>query len=198
MTFKQNWEKTDQHYNISPETIEKMMALAFPEEKLNSHEIISGGCANLNIKIMLKGKDQPYILRVYLRDKDAAYREQKLGILLKGKVPIPQVYFIGDLDEHRFGVTEFMPGITLRDYLLGAHPDDMERLMAEIGEILATIQTIRFPGSGFFGKELSIQDPITETGYVDFAKECLKHPAVIDMFGEDVISKIKAVLERHA
>lgn len=198
MTFKQNWEKTDQHYSISPQTIEGMVALAFPQSKLISHEVISGGCANLNIKITLQDKKQPYILRVYLRDKDAAYVEQKLGEILKDKVPIPQIYFVGDVDEYRFAIAEFMSGITLRDLLLGDEVYDMEQLMEEAGKILAKIQTVKFPCSGFFGKDLSIQDPITNTGYVDYAKECLKHPTVIDTLGQDVILKISTVLERYA
>jgi aminoglycoside phosphotransferase (APT) family kinase protein len=198
MTFKQNWEKTDQHYDISPQTIEGMVALAFPRRKLVSHEIISGGCANLNIRITLQDKEQPYILRVYLRDKDAAYREQKLGELLKGRVPLPQVYFVGDMEEHRFVIAEFMSGITLRDYLLSNDSSDMEKLMIEAGEVLAQIQTVRFSHSGFFGKDLSIEEPITETGYVDFAKECLKHPTVIDTLGDATISKINSLLDTHA
>lgn len=160
--------------------------------------MISGGCANLNIKITLQGEPQPYILRVYLRDKDAAYREQNLGELLKDRVPLPQVYFVGDLRDHRFAITAFIPGITLRDLLLGDEVYDMEQLMEEAGKILAKIQTVKFPCSGFFGKDLSIQDPITNTGYVDYAKECLKHPTVIDTLGQDVILKISTVLERYA
>lgn len=194
MTFKQNWEKTDQHYDISPQTIEGMVALAFPQHKLASYEVISGGCANLNIKITLEGKDQPYILRVYLRDKDAAYREQKLGELLKDGVPIPQIYFVGDLEEHRFAMAEFMPGITLRDYLLGKDPYDIEQLMEEAGAILAKIQKICFTASGFFSKDLTIQEPLTQEGYVAFAKDCLKHPTVVEILGDSIISKISQLL----
>jgi aminoglycoside phosphotransferase (APT) family kinase protein len=198
MTFKQNWEKTDQYYDISLRTIAGMVALAFPESKLVSHEVISGGCANLNIKITLEERDRPYILRIYLRDKDAAYREQKLGELLKGQVPIPRIYFVGDLEEHRFAIAEFMPGITLRDYLLGNDSGDMEKLMTEAGEILGKIQVIRFPCSGSFGKDLNIQEPLMQGGYVDFAKDCLKHSTVINTLGEATISKINNLLDTHA
>jgi aminoglycoside phosphotransferase (APT) family kinase protein len=198
MTFKQNWEKTNQHYHISPQIIKEMAVLAFPENKLASHEIISGGCANLNIKITLQDKVQPYILRVYLRDKDAAYCEQKLGELLKDKIPIPQIYFVGDLNEYRFAIAEFMPGITLRDFLLGDEIYDMEELMEEVGEILAKIQTIRFPVSGFFGNDLTIQEPLMQQGYVTFAKECLKHPTVTETLGNAAIANISQLLDTHA
>jgi len=42
--------------------------------------LIAGGCANLKDKIQLENQNQPLILRIYLRDKDAAL--QKNGIKL--------------------------------------------------------------------------------------------------------------------
>ena len=198
MTFKKNWETTDQRYAIAPQTIEKMVALAFPDEKLSSHEMISGGCANINSKITINGSETPYILRVYLRDKDAAYREQNLALLLKKILPIPEIYFIGNLDHHQFAITEFRTGISLRDYLLDSNPSQMEQLMTEVGKILATIQNIHFASSGFFGKDLYLQEPITQTSYINYAKTCLDHSTVAETLGQDVISKIKTVLRKYA
>ncbi|CAL7963402.1 hypothetical protein MIDIC_50063 [Alphaproteobacteria bacterium] len=82
------------------------------------------------------GEQRLLILRVYLRDKDAAYREQKLGALLKRTVPAPLTYYIGEVDSYHFAITEFMPGITLRDLLLGDLPHDIGSVMHEIGTIL--------------------------------------------------------------
>src|SRR5512143_1632752 len=122
MTFKNNWEKTDQQFKIPPETIQAMVAIALPQEEVASYAVISGGCANLNIKIQLLHEPQPFILRIYVRDKEAAYREQKLAALLKHVVPIPEVYFVGDCEGYRFALTEYMAGISLRDLLLN-HPN---------------------------------------------------------------------------
>jgi hypothetical protein len=69
MTFKNNWEKTDQQFKLPPETIQAMVVIALPEKKLASHEVISGGCANLNIKIQLLNEPQTLILRIYVRGK---------------------------------------------------------------------------------------------------------------------------------
>lgn len=195
MTFKQNWEKTNQHMEIAPKAIEGMVRLAFPSARLSSYEIIAGGCANLNVKITLESKAQPYILRVYVRDKEAPYIEQKLGVLLQGIVPIPQIYFIGDLEDHRFAIAEFMPGITLRDYLLNGEAQAMESLMREAGEILAKLQTIQFPSSGFFNRDLSIQESHTLPSCVSFAKDCLNHPTVKETLGQVTISQIHKILE---
>lgn len=83
MTFKANWEKVDQKIQLPVQTIESMVKMAFPNKKISSYKIISGGCANLNIQINLEPDNTLYILRVYLRDKEAAYREKNLGLLLK-------------------------------------------------------------------------------------------------------------------
>lgn len=198
MTFKQHWEKADEHHEISSQTVEKMLALAFPQQRLIAHEVISGGCANLNIKVTLENQEQPYILRVYLRDPDAAYREQKLAELLAGMVPVPKVHFVGDLETQRFAIHEFIPGFTLRDLLLGDESYNRDSLMKEAGQILAKIQTIRFPHSGFFDNDLTIKEPISKTGYLDFARDCLKHPTVQSTLGADVITKITTVIEQFA
>ncbi|MBX9805514.1 MAG: aminoglycoside phosphotransferase family protein [Alphaproteobacteria bacterium] len=198
MTFKTTWEKADQLYDLSPPMIEGMVALAFPENKLASHEVISGGCANLNIKINLEGQAHPHILRIYLRDKEAAYLEQTLGRRLKDVIPIPQVTFLGDFEGHRFAILDFMDGIPFRDLLLGSEPFDMEPLMIEAGDILGKIQAIRFPSSGFFDRDLKIREPLTQEDYLTHAKESLNHPTAIDQLGKDSISKILTLLETHA
>jgi hypothetical protein len=117
--FKVDWEKTSITYQLPEGMVEKMVSLAYPDTKLISHALIAGGCANLNIKIQLEDEKNPLILRVYLRDKDAAYREQKLAALLKETVPVPLTHYVGELEGYHFAVTEFMTGIALRDLLMG-------------------------------------------------------------------------------
>jgi hypothetical protein len=70
--FKADWEKTSVTYQLPEGMVEKMVRLAYPDKKLTSSELIAGGCANLNFKIQLENEKHPVILRVYLRDKDAA------------------------------------------------------------------------------------------------------------------------------
>ncbi len=72
--FKVEWEKTSVAYQLPEGMVEKMVRLAYPDETLISNELIAGGCANLNIKIQVENENPPLISRVYLRDKDSAYR----------------------------------------------------------------------------------------------------------------------------
>ena len=191
MTFKQEWEKTQQQILLPDKAVEAMLKLAFPNKKLASYSIISGGCANLNVQIILEDEDLPFILRVYLRDKDAAYRERALGVLLKSTVPIPQVHFIGDYKSYRFALTEYLAGITLRELLLSKMVHDIDAIMFKTGQVLAKIQSFHFPGSGFFDDNLMITENSSENNYIEFVDNSLTHPTVIECLGREVITKIK-------
>ncbi|TAL60420.1 MAG: hypothetical protein EPN84_09560, partial [Legionella sp.] len=72
MTFKHDWEKAEEQLSLPESTISSMLKLAFPNKKLAAYSIIAGGCANLNVQIIVENENSPLILRVYLRDKDAA------------------------------------------------------------------------------------------------------------------------------
>lgn len=197
MTFKDDWEKTDQHFELERSTIEDMLKLALPNKKLAFFEVISGGCANFNIKCTLSDTLDPLILRIYLRDKNAAYQEQKLATLIKDTVPLPEVYFVGDIGDYRFAITEFKRGITLRELLLRGNIENIQPVMSEVGSVLAKIQNYRFPQSGFFDKDLQVKDCITQDFWVTHAKKCLKHPTTVSIISEDIISKIYGHLDRY-
>jgi aminoglycoside phosphotransferase (APT) family kinase protein/GNAT superfamily N-acetyltransferase len=197
MTFKNNWEKTDQQLQIPGYIIRAMVESALPTKKLASYEVISGGCANLNIKINLVTESNPFILRIYVRDKGAVYREQKLSQLLKKGVPLPNVYFIGDYERHRYAITEYIPGISLRDFLLNHPHESMQNIMIEAGQILSTIQSHEFPIAGFFDADLKVNQPTSRQDYLTFAKECLIHPTVMAQIGKEKIAKIEGLLNRY-
>jgi aminoglycoside phosphotransferase (APT) family kinase protein len=197
MTFKTHWEKTDHHFQISTEMIQDLVNHALPNAALLSHEVISGGCANLNIKLNLLNEPQPLILRVYVRDKDAAYREKKLAALIKHSVPLPEVYCVGDFAGHRFAITEYMSGMNLRDLLLNPPNGNIQSIMVQVGQILASIQKYEFPTSGFFDTDLKVSEPLVGQSYMTYARECLAHPTVIDVLGAESIHKINETLEKY-
>lgn len=199
MTFKKNWEKTDKQHQIPAGMAEKMVNLAYPNKKLSSYQIISGGCANLNIKIQLEGDRDPLILRIYLRDKDAAYREQNLGALLKQTVPIPISYYVGDFENYRFAITKFIPGITLRDLLLEESNYNLGSIMREVGLNLAKITSHEFSEAGFFDKNLNIlKSPDTDdSSYLAFALRCLNNEIVKALLEPETIRKITAYFEQY-
>ncbi len=197
MTFKKNWEKSDQHFTISRDEIEAMVQQAYPERKFLSHRIISGGCANLNVEITLDGQEQLSILRIYLRDQDAAFREQKLAQLIQATVPVPESYFIGDIGNLRFAITQHMDGHTLRDLLLQGGALNIHEIMREVGLMLARIQSYRFSASGFFDHELTVTRKLSQEDYAHFAKECLLYPTTREKITKSDIAKMRAYFDEY-
>ncbi len=195
--FKADWEKTSVTYQLPEGTIEKMVRLAYPDKKLTSSELIAGGCANLNFKIQLENEKHPLILRVYLRDKDAAAREQKLATLLKETVPVPLTHYIGKLEVHHFAITEFISGISLRDFLLSNAPDAIGAVMSEVGTILSKITTYEFPKAGFLNKDLEVA-PYESSDVIKFAQDCLNDKNVLSVLSLEVISGIQKAIEKQA
>jgi Ser/Thr protein kinase RdoA (MazF antagonist) len=196
--FKADWEKTSLTAQIPQGLVEKMALLAYPNKKLISHELIAGGCANLNFKIIFQRDKSPLILRVYLRDKDAAYREQKIARLLKQSVPVPQTYYIGKMDGYTFAITEFMPGIPLRALLLGNMAYNLSAIMHNVGQTLSKISLHSFPQAGFFDKKLNILPHQPSDDYLTFAKSCLANKMVSSLLSPDKITKINQILDKHS
>lgn len=193
VTFKDNWEKSNQLHFIKDSAIKAMVKLAYPKDQLISYELINGGCANLNIKIILDG-NKFFLLRIYLRDKAAACREKKLGELLKDSIPLPITCFIGEYKEYCFAITSFIEGITLRDLLLGNIPHDIDDIMYKVGQLLAKIQTYKFNHAGFFDKDLNITQKLSPKDYMKFGNSALKYPIVQEELSEELIEKIQFYL----
>ncbi|MGA8164578.1 MAG: aminoglycoside phosphotransferase family protein [Waddliaceae bacterium] len=197
MIFKANWEKTEENHRLPSHTVEEMIELIYPGKTLISFELISGGCANINFNIRLQGIDEPLILRIYLRDKDAAYREQKLANLLCQSIPVPKVHNIGDFQGFRFGIVKHIPGITLRELMLSGLPHDLNGIMFTVGQLLSRITSHKFPKAGFFDKELNVSTVNSQGDYQIFARECLKSQIVLTQLDSEMISKICLYINKY-
>lgn len=197
MIFKADWEKTDTIHKLPAGMVEEMAHCAYPDKKLEFYNLIAGGCANLNFKIQFENESNPFILRVYLRDKESVYKEQNLYKLLKDTVPVAQIYFVGSVDNYQFAFAEFMPGITLRDLLLSTELYNLDAIMYEVGTVLTKIAKHKFPRAGFFDKDLNIISEYSQDGYLNFAKEALKNQIVLEQLDSETIAKINFCLNKY-
>ena len=111
---------------------------------------------------------------------------------------MPLTYLIRDFENYRFAITEFMPGMTLRNLLISDIPHDVGAIMFEVGDILTKITSHKFPRTGFFDKDLNIIKPISGDNYLTFAKECLHGQTVLDQLAPHTISKIHFYLEKYS
>ncbi len=196
--FKDNWEKTEIIDSVAALVVIPMILHVFPDAMIVDLQMISGGCANINIKFTLD-EGKPLLLRIYLRDKDASYKEQAIAEMLASCVPVPKIYFIGDCDGYRYAITEFMQGITLRDFLLN-HCDDenMSSVMYDCGKMLASIASYRFEAPGFFDRNLSIEKTVADEDLQNFITKSLQHANVTQQLNAVVIDEIAKLVVMHA
>ncbi len=195
MTFKNKWEKTEQQVQLPAALISQMVTTAYPNAHLMDYHVIAGGCANLNIRFNIENHPT-MLLRVYLSNKDAAFREQKLALLLKDILPVAQIFYIGQINDYAFAITEFKQGITLRELLLGSQVHAMETLMKTVGEMLYRIHQVSFNACGFFDKDLKIT-PSTGQDLLNFISETLKQDNVRGQLGSSLIAQIERLFQTH-
>ncbi|MCP4922565.1 MAG: aminoglycoside phosphotransferase family protein [bacterium] len=199
MVFKSDWEKTEAMRPFSKASVVEMVAQAFPHQALQSFQLISGGCANLNYRIHLSGQEASLVLRVYLREGQAAAREQKIGELLKGSaLPVPWIHFVGDIQGTRFAFAEFMPGRSLRDLLLGQEDFNLQEIMGEVGALLAKLSDYTFPRAGFLDEDLNVVGDTGFQAHLQFTKDCLNDPVILSVLKLETIGQINQVLDQYA
>lgn len=196
VTFKSNWEKTSTRVHLSEQLILEMLATYYiGENDIKSVSVIPGGCANINVLVHLNDSKPNVILRVYLREKESAYREQKISSLLQGKLPVPKFYYISERVEYIFAITECLPGTTLRDFLLREKKTDISNIMFKVGEALGAISNIKFPSSGFFNRNLETTNSLTREGFVDFCLESLGDNNVKAVITGQQIEQIRNIVK---
>lgn len=177
--FKENWERTNQRVHLSNALIQQMLNTYYQgKNDIQSFEVIEGGCANINVLVHLNCADKPVVLRVYIRDKDSVHKERKLSILLKDKVPLPEFYYTAEKFGYTFAIIEYLPGKTLRKILLSYKKIDISTIMNKVGEILGVIAGTTFSKSGFFNKNLEIEESAQFPSFESFSQEILKDERV--------------------
>ena len=197
MTFKANWEKTHTRIHLSEYEIKQMLAAYYSENDIKSFHLIEDGCSNVNVLVRLSDSNTPIILRIYLRDKTSAYREQKISALLKGQLPVPEFYHIAEAQGHTFAITEYLLGIPLRDFLLSDSQNNVSQIMYKVGKALGVISNIKFPHSGFFNKNLEVTKKIRRDELVDFCLGSLEDTNVQSVISTENIDQIKALFRMY-
>lgn len=196
MTFKNNWEKSQITHQLPDGIIKKMIHNIYPNREVESYKVISGGCANLNVKFQLLNEDHPLLLRIYLRDKNAVYRERNIGNLLKDRISVPQIYYIDNIDNYCYAIIEFIPGITLRDLFLKESCYNIEEIMYEVGTILAKFSSHQFLKSGFFDQNLEIIEELDNNSLKEFSLSCLSNINIKKHLDSNLILKIRFLLNK--
>lgn len=122
-----------------------------------SASLLSAGKLNTNYKVLLEGRDQALVLRVYTNDPIACERDAALYQLMMDKVPLaPMLYHArsGHGLDHPYAVFEWVSGVLLSEVLDQGNADDILGVAQSAGGVLAAINQFRFDLPGFLGVNL--------------------------------------------
>lgn len=196
--FKSEWEKSSELSSLDKTIFQQIRGSVFSDSEIRSCDLLSGGCGNLNYKIIFGNGSDPKILRIYLRPGENGVKEQKISELLRGRVPVPQYDQVGVVGEYSYAILEFKPGLSLRDILLTDHNLDISHLMFQIGRMLSEISGCIFPEPGFFDENLRIlSQGSSSVNLMDFAIDCLLDDHVINLFTSLEIDKVRTFILNH-
>ena len=140
MTFKANWEVHYQCCNPGKSHAKMLNSYYGSSHHRKPHQnrcrLRQSQCT-----CVFQARQKPALLRIYLRDPAEKYKEQAISSSLHGSLPMAKFYHVGTLRNVTFAITEYLPGRTLRDYLLPKH----HRSWADhvkVSKILGSISTI--------------------------------------------------------
>lgn len=190
MVFKADWEP-DQIRVFSDDRIASIVHAAFKAAKVDAYEPMGVGCSNLNIKVQLKSRQNPALLRVYLQKPQAARIEQKLGQKVCGVLPVPSIERIFEVDGLTVAEASFLPGTLLRDVLL-AEPsqNDLKALLYAVGQTLADLRMFEWEYAGFFDQDLQVQDPLDARAFEQYFFTVLDDQQVVACLPKDLQKKL--------
>jgi|GEM_PF-221341 len=191
MIFKENWEKTQEKVHISQDLILKMLQAYYPKSDIKNISKVEGGCANINVLVELNNSNKLVVLRIYLRDKNSAYKEKKISEILCGKIPIPEIYHITEKFGYTFAIVKYLEGTSLREILLSNRRADIGKIMLKVGETLGAISRVKFKVSGFFDKNFEINESIEKGSIYHFCCRILEEENVKAILPLEKIKEIK-------
>lgn len=199
MTFRKNWERSTELFEVPSAVIEGMVQQAMPHNKLLSYELIPEGCSNLNVRLHIDDPGAPsLILRIYFVNQDGPFMERLSYRLLNNRVPMPCIHYIGKYEHYQFSIAQCMPGRSLSDFLLSDPAiHEIGKMMFAVGVVLSRIANFQFPCSGTFNRELAFIGGCSQEGYLHFMNLFLQKEIILSHFSSPILSKIQQFTECH-
>jgi aminoglycoside phosphotransferase (APT) family kinase protein len=136
-------------------------------ERLASFEVLSGGRANTNLRLVCRGSTPDLVLRLYQRDPAQREKEVAIADLLRGRVPVPDVVVHGADTPVLHGpyvLMKYVEGVAVEARF--AALDNLERaaLGRSLGATLAAIHAHYYEAPGFLDATLNVATPLGAGG----------------------------------
>src|SRR2546430_14434143 len=93
-SMEQDWGRRHDFVALDESAITSLLQPVFPGKSLASAELLTAGKVNTNYKITISGIDEPFVLRIHVRDRMAGERDFNIFQLVQKRVPVPQILYI--------------------------------------------------------------------------------------------------------
>lgn len=175
-SMEQNWGRRHDFVALDESTITSLLQPVFPDKLLASAELLTAGKVNTNYKITISGIDEPFVLRIHVRDRMAGERDFNIFQLVQKRVPVPQILYTTMGSEPgaiSYTVMRWVDGILFSDILASKDERAIAECARNIGITLANIGTYTFPKAGFFGPNLTIIEEFDEESTLSYFEQFL-------------------------
>ena len=159
------WEREAPRRTLPAETLQRMVAAAFPRRRVVHAEPLAGGVRNANFKVELDGAPGAVALRVYEHDASLCAKEVDLHRLVGGSVPVPEILYAeprGLEGGRPFTLARFIEGPSFLDLKRAGDREAIGQAARSVGETLAAIGRVRFEQAGWLGPGLAVGAPLLE------------------------------------
>jgi aminoglycoside phosphotransferase (APT) family kinase protein len=211
--MEQHWERRHPFVALEEQTISSMLHPVFPGKQLASFELLTAGKCNTNYTFTFAGSNERFVLRIYVRDKQACHKDSDLFQLIHKRVPVPELLYTHISDQHAnnpdprditsitYSIMKWVDGELFSDVLLRQDSSAIPACAYDIGRVLATLGSYTFPQSGFFGPGLTIAEPLPTNGrdmILSFLEECLFHQHADQQLGPILTARLWQFANDHA
>lgn len=201
--MQEGWERRHPQLMLDNATLAEMLAPVFPGMAVATAEALSGGLANTNYKVLLAGRNEPVVVRIYTREPEACKKELDIYHLVHERVRVAEVLYAdvdGTIGERPYMVTGWVDGVKLDALLVDGSGIETRSAGNAVGGALAAIASFHFPQSGFFGPGLSIAVPFdgVRASWQGYVEGMLSEALVRERLGEELARRLGQVIREHA
>lgn len=168
--MQQSWGRHFDFVDLEEGRFASMVRPAFGEKRITSRELLTAGLCNTNYKFTIEGLDEAFVLRIYVRDRQAAEKDYAILKLVQPDVPVPEALYLEEGDEATpaYIIMKWVDGILLSDVLATRDTNAIAACAYDCGRVLTRIGRHTFPQAGFFGPGLSIAYPFSDNDDTSF------------------------------
>jgi Ser/Thr protein kinase RdoA (MazF antagonist) len=182
--------------SMSLEDVASIAGRCFPGRTPRRVSQLAGGYSNANYLVDLGA--ERFVLRFFLGGEEAGERE--IGALRLARshgVAVPQVVDYQTHEGRAVAVLEFVEGMLLSK-LLQSRPEDSETIFFNVGQELARIHAVKFPGAGLFGASGEITEELPDVCAA--ARQYLLGPLAGiagQRLGSELTERVRQIVDEH-